>query len=473
MVGREKEIELLSKIYSSEKPELLAVFGRRRVGKTFLIRSFFKGKIDFELSGLKNISKGQQLRNFSFSLKDAQKLDELPKPPKDWLDAFYQLKLFLESLQNDDRRRVVFLDEVPWLASGKSDFIAGFSYFWNSYASKSNVLVVICGSATAWMIQKIINDIGGLHNRVTQRIHLQPFTLAEVESFLLSRTISFDRYQILLLYMAIGGIPLYLEQVERGKSAAQNIDKICFQPDGLLRNEFDNLYRSLFDHPERYEKMIIALSSSWKGLERGEILVKSKMKDGGGITLMLQELEQSGFISSYIPFGKKKKDTLYRLTDFYSLFYLQFMKDLPTNAITSWSALSQTQQWKSWSGYAFENICLNHIDKIKSALGIGGVITNQYGFFVKSTELSAGAQIDLLIDRQDHVISLCEMKFYNDYYQLSKMDADNIRRKKSIFLHSTKTKKQVFIVLVTTFGLLQNKESLGLIDNVLDMNALF
>jgi hypothetical protein len=323
------------------------------------------------------------------------------------------------------------------------------------------------------MIQKIINDIGGLHNRVTQRIHLQPFTLAEVESFLLSRTISFDRYQILLLYMAIGGIPLYLEQVERGKSAAQNIDKICFQPDGLLRNEFDNLYRSLFDHPERYEKMIIALSSSWKGLERGEILVKSKMKDGGGITLMLQELEQSGFISSYIPFGKKKKDTLYRLTDFYSLFYLQFMKDLPTNAITSWSALSQTQQWKSWSGYAFENICLNHIDKIKSALGIGGVITNQYGFFVKSTEISAGAQIDLLIDRQDHVISLCEMKFYNDYYQLSKMDADNIRRKKSTFLDSTKTKKQVFIVLVTTFGLLQNKESLGLIDNVLDMNALF
>jgi AAA+ ATPase superfamily predicted ATPase len=227
MVGREKEIELLSKIYSSDKPELLAVFGRRRVGKTFLIRSFFKGKIDFELSGLKNISKGQQLRNFSFSLKDAQKLDELPKPPMDWLDAFYQLKLFLESLQNEDRRRVVFLDEVPWLASGKSDFIAGFSYFWNSYASKSNVLVVICGSATAWMIQKIINDKGGLHNRVTQRIHLQPFTLAEVESFLLSRTISFDRYQILLLYMAIGGIPLYLEQVERGKSAAQNIDKIA------------------------------------------------------------------------------------------------------------------------------------------------------------------------------------------------------------------------------------------------------
>jgi len=177
MVGREKEIELLSKIYSSDKPELLAVFGRRRVGKTFLIRSFFKGKIDFELSGIKNISKRLQLRNFSFSLKDAQNLDELPKPPKDWLDAFYQLKLFFESLEKQDRRMVVFLDEVPWLASGKSDFIAGFSYFWNSYASKSNMLIIICGSATAWMIQKIINDNGGLHNRVTQRIHLQPSTI--------------------------------------------------------------------------------------------------------------------------------------------------------------------------------------------------------------------------------------------------------------------------------------------------------
>jgi len=473
MVGREKEIELLSKIYSSDKPELLAVFGRRRVGKTFLIRSFFKGKIDFELSGLKNISKGQQLRNFSFSLKDAQNLDELPKPPKDWLDAFYQLKLFFESLEKQDRRMVVFLDEVPWLASGKSDFIAGFSYFWNSYASKSNILIIVCGSATAWMIQKIINDKGGLHNRVTQRIHLQPFTLSEVETFFLSKAITFDRYQILLIYMAMGGIPLYLEQVERGKSATQNIDKICFQPDGLLRNEFDNLYRSLFDNPDRYEKLIIALSTSWKGLGRGEILLKTKLNDGGGITLMLQELEQSGFISSYIPFGKKKKDTLYRLTDFYSLFYLQFIKDLSNNAVTSWVTLSQTQKWITWIGYAFENICLNHIDKIKMSLGISGVITNQYGFIVKATDITAGTQIDLIIDRQDQVISLCEMKFYNDYFQLSKIDGENLRRKKSIFVHATKTKKQIFIVLVTTFGLVQNKESLGLIDNVLDMNALF
>jgi hypothetical protein len=323
------------------------------------------------------------------------------------------------------------------------------------------------------MIQKIINDKGGLHNRVTQRIHLQPFTLNEVEIFFLSKAINFDRYQILLIYMAMGGIPIYLEQVERGKSAAQNIDNICFQPDGLLRNEFDNLYRSLFDNPDRYEKVIIALSSSWKGLGRGEILAKTKMNDGGGITLMLQELEQSGFISSYIPFGKKKKDTLYRLTDFYSLFYLQFIKDLSNNAITSWVALSQTQKWITWSGYAFENICLNHIDKIKKSLGISGVITNQYGFIVKATDISAGTQIDLIIDRQDQVISLCEMKFYKEKYQLSKMDADNLRRKKSIFVHTTKTKKQIFIVLVTTFGLVQNKESLGLIDNVLDMNALF
>lgn len=473
MIGRKKEMEVLTNVYASKKPELVAVFGRRRVGKTYLIGSFFEGKIDFELTGLKDGTKEQQLRNFAYSLKDAQKSATLPPPPIDWLEAFHQLKTHLESLGNPEKRKVIFIDEVPWMASGKSDFLTGFSYFWNSYAAKTNIVMVICGSATAWMIQKIINDKGGLHNRVTCRIHLQPFTLAETEAYFLEKHIVFDRYQLLLLYMTMGGIPHYLDQVKGGKSAIQNIDEICFHTDGLLRTEFDNLYSSLFANPERYESIISALSSTWKGMSRMEIIAKTKILDGGGLTMMLQELEQSGFISSYIPFGKKKKDTLFRLTDCYSLFYLKFIRDIPAKETIAWQSLSQTQTWITWSGYAFENICFHHIDNIKAALGIAGVHTNQYSFLSKPSDENEGAQIDLLIDRQDNVISLCEVKFCNDELVLTKADADNLRRKKSIFRHVTGTKKQIFIVVITTFGLLHNKHSLGLVDNVLDMNALF
>ena len=473
MIGRKKELEILANAYASKKAELVAVFGRRRVGKTYLVGSFFEGKIDFELTGLKDGTKQQQLRNFAYSLKDVQKLEDLPPPPIDWLEAFHQLKTYLESLGNTEKRKVVFIDELPWMAGGRSDFLTGFSYFWNSYAAKANIVVVICGSATAWMIQKIINDKGGLHNRVTRRIHLQAFTLAETEAYFQEKYIAFDRYQLLLLYMTMGGIPHYLDQVEGGKSAIQNIDDICFQPQGLLRTEFDNLYSALFSNSDRYESIVSALSSTWKGMSRAEIISKTKISDGGGLTMMLQELEQSGFISSYIPFGKKKKDTLFRLTDCYSLFYLKFIRDIPLKETISWQSLSKTQMWITWTGYAFENICFHHIDNIKAALGIAGVHTNQYSFLAKTTDEIEGTQIDLLIDRQDSVISLCEVKFYNDELVLTKEDADNLRRKKSIFRHVTSTKKQIFIVLITTFGLIKNKHSLGLIDNVLDMNALF
>lgn len=473
MIGRKKEIDILATAYASKKPELIAVFGRRRVGKTYLISSFFQGKIDFELTGLREGTREQQLRNFAYSMKDAKKSGELPPTPIDWLEAFHQLKTYLESVDNPEQKKVVFIDELPWMASGKSDFLTGFSYFWNSYAAKTNIVVVICGSATAWMIQKIINDKGGLHNRVTRRIHLQAFTLAETEAYFQEKHIVFDRYQLLLLYMTMGGIPHYLDQVEGGKSAVQNIDDICFQPQGLLRTEFQNLYSSLFSNSERYEAIVDALSSTWKGMSRTDIIAKTKIQDGGGLTMMLQELEQSGFITSYIPFGKKKKDTLFRLTDYYSLFYLKFMRSIPINETISWKSVSQTQAWTTWSGYAFENICFQHIDNIKAALSIGGVHSSQYSFLAKATEDLEGTQIDLLIDRQDNVISLCEVKFYNDEWVMSKEDADNLRRKKSIFRHVTGTKKQIFIVLITTFGLIKNKNSLGLVDNVLDMNALF
>ncbi len=473
MIGRKKEIQILTKAYTSDKPELIAVFGRRRVGKTYLIRQFFKDKIDFELTGLKDGTKQQQLRNFSYSMKEALKADEVLSAPLDWLEAFHQLKVLLESGDDTSARKVVFIDELPWIASGRSDFLTGFSYFWNSYASKANIVVIICGSATAWMTQKIINDKGGLHNRVTKQIHLQPFTLTETEEFLKHKNVFLDRYQIVLTYMALGGIPLYLEQIQEGQSAVQNIDRICFHHHGFLRNEFDNLYSALFSNADRYMLIVAALSSSWKGIERSEIVKFTEIKDGGGLSSMLRDLEMSGFISSYVPFGKKKKNTLYRLIDCYSLFYIRFIQNIPKTETASYQTLSQTQTWKTWTGYAYENICLLHIHNIKAALGVAGVQTSQYSFIAKATDEYEGAQIDLLIDRNDNVINLCEIKFYNEEMVLTKVDAENIRKKKSIFKFITKTKKQVFITLITTFGMHQSKNTLGLIDNVLTVDSLF
>lgn len=472
MIGRIQEQEILGKIYQSSKPELVAIIGRRRVGKTYLIREFFKDKIDFEMVGLKDGTKEQQLRNFAYSLKEVQKSSNLTVP-QDWLEAFYQLKTHLETLGEPDRKKVVFIDELPWIATAKSDFLTGFSFFWNSYASKSNIVVIICGSATAWMIKKIINNKGGLHNRVTRKILLPPFSLTEMESYFETKNIHFERYQLLQLYMTMGGIPHYLEQVEGGKSAIQNIDEICFHPQGMLRTEFDNLYSSLFTNPERYEAIVTILASTWKGLNRTQIVEKTKLKDGGGLTTLLQELEQSGFITSYVPFNKKKKDTLFRLTDNYSLFYLKFIQPLARNQSNNWQTLSQTQSWKSWSGYAFENICLQHIDKIKTALGISGIHTNQFSFYAKTTETQQGTQIDLLIDRQDNAINLCEIKFYNDEFVITKAYADNLIQKKRTFRQLSKTKKQLLITLISTYGVTQNSHSLSLVNNVLVMDDLF
>lgn len=473
MIGRTKEIEILNKACDSSKPELVALIGRRRVGKTYLVRTFFEEKIDFELVGLQNGKKEQQLRNFSYSLKEAGQISALDNIPRDWLDAFHQLKEYIESLGETKRKKVVFIDELPWIATAKSDFLTGFSYFWNSFASKNNIIVIICGSATAWMIKKIINNKGGLHNRVTRKIRLLPFSLSEMEAYFESRNIFFQRYQLLQLYMTMGGVPHYLDQVEGGKSAVQNIDEICFDTMGLLRTEFDNLYTSLFTNPEKYETVVNILASKWKGLSRKEIVKETRLKDGGGFSTLLKELEQSGFISSYIPFNKKKKEMLYRLTDNYSLFYLKFIKNIPSSEAGRWDTMSQSQSWKSWSGYAYENICLQHIEKIKQALGIAGIQTKQSSFYAKPTEENEGVQIDLLIDRLDNSISLCEIKYYNDEIVLSKKDADALRRKKNIFRRLSKTKKQIFITLISTYGLVKNQQSIGLVDNTLNMDDLF
>lgn len=471
-VGREKERQILMEALQSNEPEMVAVIGRRRVGKTFLIKQVYAEHILFEVTGLQDADLKKQLSNFSFALSRHSGSKVPLKTPANWLEAFQMLVLQLDQMP-DEPKKVVFFDEVPWLASKKPDFLTGLGFFWNSWAVNRNIVVVICGSAASWMIEKVVNNRGGLHNRITRRIFLEPFNLAETEAYLQSRNIHFNRYQIVELYMALGGIPHYLKEVKGGKSAVQNIDSICFSKEGLLRDEFSRLYPALFANAEKHIAIIRALATSRQGLTRQKTVQLAGLSEGGNTSKVLVELERSGFISSYFPFGKKKKGKLYRLTDEYSLFYLQFMEDKPHEGSQTWHHLSQTQEYKTWSGYAFENICLKHIPQIKKALGIAGVYSRSSSFIKKGTETEKGVQIDLLIDRKDKVINLFEIKFYNAELSISADYARALREKIRVFQETTNTRKHIMLTLISTFGLKPNKHSLGLVDQVLDLDGLF
>jgi len=452
IIGRKKEIELLNNYLQSNKAEFLVVCGRRRIGKTFLIKQFFKNKFTFYMSGAENATKTQQLFNFTIALRE---YSNIQYPPVDsWQEAFVQLKHFLSNIDTD-KKIVIFIDELPWLDNTKSGFLSAFEYWWNTYASSDDrIFLIVCGSATSWIMNKIIRNRGGLHNRVTQQIRLQPFTLQETESFLLSRNIILDRYQIAECYMIMGGIPYYLEQLQKGLSIYQNIDNLFFNKNGVLRDEFEKIYNSLFKHSEKYVQIIVALSNKNKGLLREEIVETINIKDGGTFTKMLEELELCDFIRSYHSFGKKIRKKIYQLTDFYSLFYLNFVKNKQTTDEQFWTNIINNSIHHAWSGYAFEQLCFLHNAQIRHKLGISGVLS--YTSSWRSNEPDFGAEIDLIIDRRDHIINLCEIKYSNDEFVIDKELNENLRKKRAAFIRQTSTKKTTHTTMITTYGVKRN-----------------
>ncbi len=471
-IGRKREITVLKDALDTSEAEMIAVVGRRRVGKTYLVNTIYEKQIVFEITGLQNSSMKEQLENFVLQLSEFSESPYPIKTPTSWLQAFALLIAFLKQ-QKSIKKPVVFFDELPWLATHKSGFLNGFSYFWNSWAVKQNIVVVICGSSASWMIQKVVNSKGGLHNRITRQINLSSFSLAETEAFLKSKNLKFNRYQIVQMYMALGGIPHYLKEIKGGQSAVQNINRICFIPNARLKEEFLRLYPALFSNANTHISVIRALASKWQGLTRKEIATLSNVSEGGSLTRTLEELIQSGFISIFRPFGNKKKQKLYRLSDEYSLFYLKFIEGKEFEGNDVWNHLSQTQLYKTWSGYAFENICLKHVPQIKKALNISGVYSISSSFYHAGTKEKKGTQIDLLIDRNDDVINIFEIKFYKDTLTIDKTLSENLTQKQSIFKDITKSKKQIFISIITTFGLKENEYSKSIIHQVLTLDDLF
>jgi len=466
IIGREQEINRLQELYGSKKPEFVALFGRRRVGKTFLVRELLEEKFVFDLAGLAKSGMKKQLLNFHYSLKKVATQEFAA--PSSWLEAFEQLIAMLETSQK--KRRVIFIDEVSWLDTQKSGFLTALEHFWNGWAcSKKEIMLIVCGSATSWIINNLINNRGGLHNRVTASMQLFPFTLNETELFLHSKNIRWSHYQIAEVYMIMGGIPFYLEKIKQGKSVAQNIDNLFFSRTGELKNEFSNLYASLFDRSEDYEKIVAVLSGNRSGLTRNEIIAKAKMKSGNRITAILNDLEYSGFIRSYLQ-PKRKNEQIFQLLDAFTLFHFHFLHDKKSHDEHFWTNSINTVRHNTWAGLSFEMACLLHTRQIKRKLEILGVQSEEYAWRCNNQE--PAVQIDLLIDRADNIVNLCEIKYANTPYVLTKDYEEKLREKIEVFRQAVAPRKTVHLLMLTTFGVKQNQYS-GIIQNEVTLDDLF
>jgi len=476
--ARAQELKLLEQLYNSGQPEFLAVYGRRRVGKTFLIREFFKNKgTYFALTGIKGASTRKQLKNFVVELSRVFGLPADYEPPKDWFEAFSHLRQAIEKMKGKERM-ILFFDELPWLATPRSGFLQDLDHLWNRYLSDDKrVILIVCGSAASWMIRKIVRNKGGLYGRLTAQIRLLPFNLKETEEFLRRQGITLNQKGIVDIYMAIGGVPKYLSYIQKGQSALQIVGQLCFG--GPLSDEFDELYASLFELHHRHVSIIKSLSEHPGGLTKSQIVKATSLSAGGGMNLVLEELEQSGFILKIQEFGKQKKDCRFKLIDEYSLFYLKWSQkakdSLSSRDERFWISIFNSAAGQSWAGYAFEVICLKHLHSLKAALGIAGIITTASSWIYKPPKKSKirGAQIDLLIDRADNCINLCEIKYCNHEFIIDKAYDKDLREKKSVFQSQTQTKKTIFLTLISPYGVKKNAGHFETIDVSLTLDALF
>ena len=471
LIGRKKEIETLQLITESREAEFVVVYGRRRVGKTFLVNHFFQDQYAFKATGLAKKDKRKQLSNFAESLNlygDGQKYAK----PKTWFEAFSMLRHLLEKKVTDGKKKIVFIDELPWMDTRGSNLVSALEHFWNDWANTQGSLVlIICGSATSWMTKKILKNRGGLHNRVTQKVYLHPFRLAECKAYLEDRGIVMDEKDIAECYMVMGGIPYYLKNLRRGRSLAQNIDEMFFLDKGRLDGEFDALYASLFDKSENYIKVVEALSGKKKGLTREEILKATKLKDNGHFSTILKDLIDCEFIRQYKGYGKTARMSIFQLIDPFTLFYFNFIKPNGTSEKAFWQFQIGTRKHDTWAGLAFEQLCLNHHSQIEQKLGITGVQTKVFSWRT-SADAEEHAQIDLIIQRADNIVNLCEMKFYDGTYAMTKKDRSDIERRVRAFKNGNKVKGAVHPVLVTTFGLRQNEYS-SIFQAVVTLDDLF
>jgi len=482
IIGREKEQEILAQVFGSNRAEFVAVYGRRRVGKTYLIKNFFDSVncVFFDVTGLQKGSLHDQLEEFAVQIGVTFYGGASITPRKRWRDAFEDLTQAISKLPKN-KKIVLFFDELPWMATPRSKLLMALELYWNRYWTSDNRLkLIICGSSTSWIIEKIINNKGGLHNRVTRTIHLKPFFLFEVEKYLKERRIHLDLRQILNIYTVLGGVPLYWSYLRKGVSSNQCIGELCFQNNGPLVKEFGRLFASLFEDSKIYIDLIRIIAKHRYGIGQAALISQSKLPPGGTTATRFQQLEEAGFITSLVPYGHKDKGIYYVIDDEYSLFYLHWIE--PNQKTISkksthqgfWLSQSKSPSWKSWAGIAFESICYKHIDQIRSSLKLDpGSIASTWRYVPRYEPEEAGAQIDLLFDCPDGTITICEIKCSESPFVIDKAYAAALQTKMAVFRKQTRTKKQFFLAMVTTFGLKPTMYSEAIVTNQVTLEDLF
>lgn len=456
-IGRKYELEVMRQLYDKDEAVLMAVYGRRRVGKTYLVKYFLNEQYDFFFTGMHKTSTAVQLSVFHDTL-ERYSVKNLPAF-RTWFQAFDALKEYLSELKKE--RITVFLDEIPWMDVAKSNFLPAFSNFWNTWASTQKGLKVIaCGSATTWMLDKFVGDRGGFYGRSNRSIYIAPFSLYETELFLKMKGVIWDRRQTTEAYMIMGGIPYYLDMLNPSLPLRTNIDDLFFREKAPLRQEYDFLFRSLFKDSRIYHQVVELLAREASGMTLEQMKQALKQPDSGGFSTVIKNLSKCDFIRSYLSFGKKEREVMYQLTDLYTLFYLRFVKAGNGQDEHFWSNISERKH-DAWAGYAFEMVCLHHIPQIKQRLGISGIETNVFSWITKPmTDKSGtqwrGAQIDMLMERADNIINVCEMKYVGAKYVIEDSYAEHLRERKAVFRHHTKTKASLHQTFITTYGVSHN-----------------
>jgi len=482
IIGRESEKKELELAYNSKEAEFIAVYGRRRIGKTFLIKNFFQQKecVYFQSTGIYKGTLKQQLARFTKELGDAFYGGASISAPDNWMAAFEALSKAIENIPRN-KKVILFLDELPWMCTPKSSLLRALEYFWNRHwSSNAKIKLVVCGSAASWIIKKIIKNRGGLHNRTTKKIKLKPFSLHETRLYLKHQGYKIDKAGIVKLYMALGGVPFYLKQIKNDLSVDQNINELLFNADSILFTEFEEVFASLFDSAEPYMELVRLIATSRQGLARNAIGVKNEVTGKGGrLTSRLEDLENAGFITSYLPLGHKKLGAFYRVSDEYCHFYLKWVDPVKDSAkldsrLAYWQSKINSPEYNAWSGYAFENLCYKHLAQIRVGLGIdSGSLPSPWRYVPKSGSEERGAQIDLLFDRRDDAITICEIKYSDSEFVISKSYAENLKQKLDVFKQQTRTKKQLFLNMVSANGLKKNTYSEELISRTIDLENLF
>lgn len=463
IIGRKTEISLIKSALNANQSDFIAVFGRRRVGKTFLIREALQNKFAFYHTGIAGACRQEQLARFTASMRKYGL--PITRTPRNWFEAFDALETSLPTL--GEGKKTIFLDELPWMDTQKSNFVSALEAFWNGWASARNdILLIVCGSATSWITSKIINNRGGLHNRLTHRIRLEPFTLRECEDYLQSRGVIATRTQILEYYMAMGGVPYYWSFIDKARSPSQNLDAMFFSANGELRDEYDHLYASLFKNPMRHMSIVSALGTKKVCMTREELLTATKQPDNGAFGVALEELVSCGFLRRFRMPGKKKRDLVYQLIDNYTLFYYRFLSQLDADESGSWQAQQNEPKVNVWRGLSFERVCLQHLEQIKASLGISGIRTKAYAW------RSPKAQIDLLIERGDDAVNVCEMKYSSGEYILTQEEHDKLLNRRETYCQEEKPKGAVYLTLITPKGLVCNAHGND-IQSVVTLDALF